>query len=151
MSTLGITQTVIATEIVKAVAADETPENGGCDISAGMFGPALSQWIREIAKHIDDTNTALRAAVDKVTWVPTSERLPTDETPVLIVWRGNVVIGERRWENPGPEDTYAAFWYWDDPSDDGQDWRTEDVTHWMHLPELPDSSRIRPEAKGKAA
>ena len=37
----------LAGEIVAAVVADEN--NGGCDISAGMFGPAFSALIRKIA------------------------------------------------------------------------------------------------------
>lgn len=64
MGTLGATETIIATEICNAVAADETPENGGCDLSAGMFGPALSQWVRDTAKHIDDLTTSNRQLTD---------------------------------------------------------------------------------------
>jgi hypothetical protein len=41
--------TVLATQLAEAVAKDETPEGGGCDLSAGMFGPNVSQWLREVA------------------------------------------------------------------------------------------------------
>ncbi len=53
-------------------------------------------------------------------WISTSRQLPLDETPVLIFRNGEFRIGERRWDYPGFEDTYRAFWYWDDPNDDGQ-------------------------------
>ena len=59
--------------------------------------------------------------------------------PVLIFWNGNIVIGERRCEHPTFEETFEAFWYWDDPTDDGQDWEREEVTHWMPLPDAPNA------------
>lgn len=71
------------------------------------------------------------------TWTPTSESLPPDETPVLIVLSGEIRIGALNWEIPGWEETYEAFRYWDDPNDDGQGWEWNDVTHWTHLPSLP--------------
>ena len=37
----------LAGEIAAAVASDE--QNGGCDLSAGMFGPAMSALIRRIS------------------------------------------------------------------------------------------------------
>lgn len=49
MSATGMTATVLATQLAEAVAKDELPENGGCDISAGMFGPHASAWLREVA------------------------------------------------------------------------------------------------------
>ena len=70
-------------------------------------------------------------------WVSVDERLPADETPVLIVLRGGITIGELRWERPSWEETYQAFRYWDDPHNDGQDWQWHDITHWMPLPEVP--------------
>lgn len=68
----------------------------------------------------------------KSPWISTADALPADETPVLIYLRGEIVIGERRWE-----DAYEAFWFWDDPTDDGQDWGREEVTHWAYLPPTP--------------
>ncbi len=70
-------------------------------------------------------------------WTATTDHLPEDETPVLIVLRGRVRIGELRWEKPTWEETFRAFRYWDDPEDDGQGWEWQDVTHWMPLPEAP--------------
>lgn len=71
-------------------------------------------------------------------WVSTSRQLPSDKTPVLIFRNGVIRIGERRWDYPGFEDTYRAFWYWDDPNDDGQAWEdNDDVTYWMPLPDAP--------------
>jgi len=70
-------------------------------------------------------------------WIPVGERLPTDETPVLIICRGHIRLGELRWEHPGFEDIYKAFRYWDDPNDDGQSWEWHDITHWQPLPKEP--------------
>lgn len=70
-------------------------------------------------------------------WIKCSDRMPADETPVLIVHGGSVKIGEVRWEHPGWEDTYESFQYWDNPEHDGQCWDWIDVTHWMHIPPLP--------------
>jgi hypothetical protein len=39
--------TILATELAEAVAKDQQPEHGGCDVSAGMFGPNASDWLRE--------------------------------------------------------------------------------------------------------
>lgn len=78
-------------------------------------------------------------------WIETTEYLPENETPVLIVINGAIRIGELRWEHPGFEDTYKSFQYWDDPEDDGQIWDWVDVTHWMPLPELPITVEIEEE------
>lgn len=45
MSMRGAMITVLATELAEAVRADESGE--GHDIGAGMFGPAVSAWIRK--------------------------------------------------------------------------------------------------------
>lgn len=73
-------------------------------------------------------------------WNRTDESLPPDETPVLIVHRGNVKIGEIRWEHPAHGEAFSAFQFWDDPSNDGQNWDWGDVTHWMPIPEWSDSN-----------
>lgn len=52
--------TTLATRIAEAVAADE--RNGGCDLSAGMFGPTLSALVAELAQQEAD----LYAAQDQV-------------------------------------------------------------------------------------
>lgn len=45
MSARGAMITVLATELSNAMRADE--EGGGHDIGAGLFGPAVSAWIRK--------------------------------------------------------------------------------------------------------
>ena len=73
-------------------------------------------------------------------WIPTGERLPDDETPVLILfYDGKRKIGELRWDHPGFEDNYKAFRYWDDPDNDGQDWEWNDIVGWLPLPEAPNA------------
>lgn len=71
-------------------------------------------------------------------WISVDDRLPEDETPVLVCILGDVRILERRWENPGFEDTFKPFWYWDDPFDDGQDFEMAHISHWMPLPNIPE-------------
>ena len=71
-------------------------------------------------------------------WVKTQDCLPSDETPVLILHKGKLKIGEVRWDYPNHEDSYRAFRYWDNPNDDGQMWDMDDVTHWMLLPIPPE-------------
>ena len=70
-------------------------------------------------------------------WIQTTDRLPTAETPVLIVCNGVVHIGELRWEHPSFEDTFKSYRYWDDPNCDGQDWQWDDITAWQPIPVLP--------------
>ena len=74
-------------------------------------------------------------------WITTREALPEIETPALIFMCGDIVVGERRWDYPAFEDAYKAFWYWDNPVDDGQEWERGDVTHWMPLPAPPTSDK----------
>lgn len=78
------------------------------------------------------------------TWVPTDgdHELPPEETPVVVMLRGQLRVAERRWDHPGFEDTYKSYWYWDCPYHDGQDWGQEDVTHWLRdLPEVAADSQ----------
>lgn len=53
--------TTLATQIATAVGADETPANGGCDLSAGMFGPAMSELLRDIAGQLATAQAEARA------------------------------------------------------------------------------------------
>lgn len=67
MSKLGIYQTIIATKFAEAVAKDEAPEEGGFDLSAGMFGRNVSDLIREISKELEsrDANKSPDSNVEK--------------------------------------------------------------------------------------
>jgi hypothetical protein len=56
MSAQGMIVTLLATQLAEAVAKDQTPEAGGCDLAAGMFGPNVSQWLREMAAVQDAKN-----------------------------------------------------------------------------------------------
>jgi hypothetical protein len=70
-------------------------------------------------------------------WLNPRHGLPPDETPVLVIVRGERRIGELRWERPSHEETFEAFRYWDDPTNDGQDWEWNDILCWTLLPEIP--------------
>jgi hypothetical protein len=71
-------------------------------------------------------------------WIPVGNRLPEDKTPVLVLFHnGERNIGELRWESPGYEESYQAFQYWDNPTDDGKAWEWGDITHWQPLPPPP--------------
>jgi hypothetical protein len=52
MSKYGMTLTVLCTELAEAVAKDEAPEEGGFDLSAGLFGSNVSEWLRKTAEAI---------------------------------------------------------------------------------------------------
>lgn len=77
-------------------------------------------------------------------WISVDERMPADETPVIILLDGKVHLGELRWDTPGWEDNYEAYLFWDDPNNDGQDWQMHDVTHWMPLPPAPGAAPAQP-------
>lgn len=66
MSAYGMTLTVLCTTLAEAVAKDEDPSAGGFDLSAGLFGPNVSQWLRETAAEITrgrDCNVFINAAL----------------------------------------------------------------------------------------
>jgi hypothetical protein len=85
----------------------------------------------------EDTN-ALENLAAFTEWTATSDRLPPDETPVLVAFHnGARRIAALFWEEPGYEDTFARYQYWDDPDDDGQNWDWADITHWAPLLEVP--------------
>lgn len=100
--------------------------------------PLSIEKLREI---LDVPASSPEVAGGESEWVSVNERLPKKETPVLILRNGVIRVGERRWEEPTHEDTYQAFWYWDDPSDDGQPWENHEITHWRPLPALPDTTQ----------
>lgn len=51
MSERGATITVLATQLAEAVGKDEA-EPDGFDISAGLFGPHVSAWVRSVADEL---------------------------------------------------------------------------------------------------
>lgn len=55
MSFEGMTSTIIATQIAEAMVFDESEEGGGCDLSAGMFGPRMTELVRAWAKDFAET------------------------------------------------------------------------------------------------
>jgi hypothetical protein len=59
------------------------------------------------------------------------------ETPLIALYRGQWRILERRTETPNWEETFKEFDYWDDPNNEGQEIDDHYVTHWMHLPPIP--------------
>jgi len=75
-------------------------------------------------------------------WVRCANKLPLDETPVLIFRNGDVRIGERRWYYPSCTESHIAFWYWDAPNGAASDWKdNNEVTHWMPLQESPEPTK----------
>lgn len=70
-------------------------------------------------------------------WVACSDRLPEDGLPVLILFNGEIRVGEIRLEHPSHEETFQPFRYWDCPYNDGQAWEVFDITHWRPLPPPP--------------
>jgi hypothetical protein len=106
----------LADKIAKSVLSDEISE--GCDISAGMFGPAFSQLVYEIAKN------------QKSGWIPCSVAMPHNE-PGL--WSKEVVA----LSNLGDVFKLSAMGgYWQRTQafvDSG----ASSVTHWMALPDEP--------------
>ena len=74
----------------------------------------------------------------KVRWIPTSEQLPEDEQGVLLVhWRRYLRIPERE----------VSFGYHDGKGNFHLGYEgcvtawSEDVTHWMPLPPLPEEGK----------
>jgi hypothetical protein len=62
MSALGLTITVLATGLAEAVAKDDQDiadgkPDCGYDLSAGMFGPHVSAWLREVAATLCEAPT----------------------------------------------------------------------------------------------
>lgn len=91
-----------------------------------VWGVGAGYWCWDAVEHED-----LKG------WTRADDALPPDETPVLILHRGQVRIGELRWEHPSHEETFQAVRFWDDPNDDGQDWQWYDVVAWRPIPDLP--------------
>jgi hypothetical protein len=117
MGAYGLTVTVLATELAEAVMKDEAPEEGGFDLSAGLFGSHVSDWIRAVAKELEDR----RAAPG---WQPI-ETAPKDGTAVL------------GWDkDEGSDVMHFREGLWMQRVDDACWVRTP--THWRPLPPPPE-------------
>jgi hypothetical protein len=66
MSAYGITVTVLATGLAEAVMKDEAPEEGGFDLSAGMFGRHVSDWIRSVAKELESRREQSQSNAERI-------------------------------------------------------------------------------------
>jgi hypothetical protein len=102
----------------------------------GFVDPQQIEWGFEKA----NPRLHIVAPLYRNKWVPIEDSLPPDETPVLVMFRGQRRIAELRWLEPGREDDCGAYRYWDCPHNDGQEWGgPEDmlITHWMYLPDSP--------------
>jgi len=106
-----------------------------------------SEWTRddahyrEVAQTLAGNATNQSAPAEKYTWRLCSDGdLPGEGVECLIVANGVVRIGARFWDEPGPEDTYQSYMYWDDPDTQHGGWEPDDVTHWMpaNWPALPE-------------
>jgi len=91
-----------------------------------------------ICNRIADQQARIDELEAQSQWISVEDELPPEQTPVLVRLNSQTLyeIAERRWERPTYEETFTAFWYWDNPSNDGQDWG-EYVTHWMPFPSPP--------------
>tara|TARA_R110000765_G_scaffold356661_1_gene446762 strand:- start:1574 stop:1810 length:237 start_codon:yes stop_codon:yes gene_type:complete len=73
-------------------------------------------------------------------WIKVRCLLPEEGTPVLACVHGldHPIVLELRREtcNPMIESHFDEFLYWDDPNNDGQDFKDR-VSSWMPLPEIP--------------
>ena len=61
MSKYGMTLTLLGTGLAQAVLQDEKPEEGGFDLSAGMFGSHVSAWLREVANELQERQSKIDA------------------------------------------------------------------------------------------
>jgi len=83
--------------------------------------------------------------VEQDRWVSVDDRLPDDETPVLAIVDGfdYPLILEIRTEvcNEMIEGYFKDFRYWDQPSNDGQEYN-DLVKAWQPLPNPPHEWRV---------
>lgn len=60
----GITVTILAKQLAEAVRKDEAPQEGGFDLSAGLFGTHVSDWIRATAGEMERMRETLQSIAD---------------------------------------------------------------------------------------
>lgn len=132
-SNTDVQQMVKSKEVSPTIAAQAVRTHG--DAAGAVLAGALVE-----AKAKGKTKVTNAVLKPKRGWRLCSDgELPEEGELCLVVVKGLVRIAARYWDEPCHEDTYAAYLYWDDPENDGQDWQPEDVTHWMPAPwgELP--------------
>lgn len=127
---------------------------------------------RENYDGMDEVNEACRMgmeALERMRWIPVSERLPEPETEVLVVCRwGDVSFVCPAMHEDGTIITSESIWNWNEIegyglySEEADDWFVPEgwweyrqfngddvynnlidctVTHWMPLPEPPEEER----------
>lgn len=77
MSTQGMTLTVLASTLAEAVAKDNDDPDGH-DIASGLFGPAVSEWLRDVAKQLAAVAAAAALATPPApapTWPEWAEQI----------------------------------------------------------------------------
>lgn len=64
-----MTLTDLATKLAEAVVKDEAPDAGGFDLSAGMYGEHVSNWLRDVATELETRReqSQTKDAVEMVT------------------------------------------------------------------------------------
>lgn len=89
MSEESMTLTVLCTGLAEAVTKDEVPEVGGFDLSAGMFGPNVSDWLRgvrnELLRRRPMTRDEAIKALDTSDWISWVGKTPSAQEAKLPV------------------------------------------------------------------
>lgn len=136
MSLKGMTLTVLATQLAEAVAKDEAHKRGGCDLSAGMYGPNVKQWLRDLADALCAPDPG------DVKWQPI-ETAPKDGTRVLLFFP---VFGIKphqefgQWVTQKHNKKPVPYWSGDCQSIYGMQWyRSFTPSHWKPLSPMPDN------------
>ena len=87
-------------------------KNKGC-LKCAEEHLQLAEWLKELKRLREQTR-----------WIPVSERLPKEETDVLICnSKGNIVVARYMVFDDGTLEWYTSKWH------------TGEVTAWMPLPE----------------
>lgn len=71
---------------------------------------------------------------DYFDWHDASHELPPEGALVLIEFtNGRLRLASIFEDVPSWEDTYQAYFYFDDPEDEGQDWQMDDIARWKYI------------------
>ena len=97
-----------------------------------------TEWLTRVGLIGEVLRTSPGVETPASPWIlASSGKLPVVKTPVLmrLCNGGAVHVAVLLWEQPGHEDTWQAYSYWDSPYDDGQDWEWGAELAWMPIPE----------------